>query len=184
MTEEYFQPNSQSNTDTNYNTNTKDSFVSLGTDEEQNQIAKTIAINCKEWKTNKNKIMANKPPDAETLDTPYYARYKPLEQHIDRKYYWNPHKLVEEGIRRIKDDEKVIANIQAAFDKETDPDLKQYLQDELNLYKWRKNILQLKDKDTGLDRDMRDITSDYYPAEIGLVRPWMEIHSHIPDYSY
>ena len=54
----------------------------------------------------------------------------------------------------------------------------------MNLFKWRNNILASKELDTGLDRTMRDITSDYFPEEIGMNRPWIERHSHIPDYSY
>ena len=30
---------------------------------------------------------------------------------------------------------------------------------------------------------MRDIMTKYIPNEFGLVRPWIEVHSHIPDYS-
>jgi hypothetical protein len=174
MTEEYF---------INLNPN-NEKFVSLGEDLEKNDIAKTIAINCKEWPSKVSRIMTNKEPNVETLDTPYYARFKPLAFNPNRKYYWNPHKLVNEGKRRSKDDENEIEAIKVKFDNENDPDKKQILQDELNLYKWRENILALKDKETNLDRDMRDITTDYYPDEIGLVRPWIEIHSHIPDYSY
>jgi hypothetical protein len=57
-------------------------------------------------------------------------------------------------------------------------------QEELNLFNWRNNILSLTDEKTGLDRDMRDITTDYFPDEIGMSRAWIERHSHIPDYSY
>ena len=42
----------------------------------------------------------------------------------------------------------------------------------------------MNDKVTGISRSKRDIISDYYPEEIGLQRPWIERHSHIPDYSY
>ena len=71
-----------------------------------------------------------------------------------------------------------------SFENETDEKKKKELQDELDLYKWRDNILETKDKNTGLSRDKRDIITDYEPEEIGLPRVWMERHSHIPDYSY
>ena len=121
---------------------------------------------------------------ANTLDTPYYKRFKPLEYNKDRSYYWRSDKLVEEGIRRNQDDLKQIQNLQTSFESETDEKKKKELQDELDLYKWRDNILETKDNNTGLSRDKRDIITDYYPEEIGQPRVWMERHSHIPDYSY
>jgi hypothetical protein len=157
-------------------------FVSLGNDPEKNDIAKTIAINCKNYKT--DKIMKYKPEPNDTLDTPYYAQFKPLEYTPDRKYYWRADVLIPEGKRRSKDDEVEIAKVQSLLDKETDPDKKKILEEEMSLFKWRKNILALKDKDTDIDRDMRDITTDYFPEEIGMSRPWIERHSHIPNYSY
>jgi len=119
-----------------------------------------------------------------TLDTPYYKRFKPLEYNNDRSYYWRSDKLVEEGIRRNQDDLQQIQNLQTSFESETDEKKKKELQDELDLYKWRDNILETKDNNTGLSRDKRDIITDYYPEEIGQPRVWMERHSHIPDYSY
>ena len=119
-----------------------------------------------------------------TLDTPYYKRFKPLEYNKDRSYYWRRDKLVEEGIRRNQYDLQKIHNLQTSFENETDEKKKKELQDELDLYKWRDNILETKDKNTGLSRDKRDIITDYYPKEIGQPRVWMERHSHIPDYSY
>lgn len=157
-------------------------FVSLGNDPEKNDIAKTIAINCKNYKT--DKIMKYKPEPNDTLDTPYYAQFKPLEYTPDRKYYWRADVLIPEGKRRSKDDEVEIAKVQSLLDKETDPDKKKILEEEMSLFKWRKNVLALKDKDTDIDRDMRDITTDYFPEEIGMSRPWIERHSHIPNYSY
>ena len=121
---------------------------------------------------------------ANTLDTPYYKRFKPLEYNKDRSYYWRRDKLVEEGIRRNQDDLQQIQNLQTSFESETDEKKKKELQDELDLYKWRDNILETKDNNTGLSRDKRDIITDYYPEEIGQPRVWMERHSHIPDYSY
>ena len=73
---------------------------------------------------------------------------------------------------------------QYLFDKETNEDKKKILQDELDLFKWRNNIFKLKDEKTGISREKRDIMSDYYPNEIGLQRPWIERHSHLPNYSY
>ena len=119
-----------------------------------------------------------------TLDTPYYKRFKPLEYNKDRAYYWRSDKLVEEGIRRNQDDLQQIQNLQTSFESETDEKKKKELQDELDLYKWRDNILETKDNNTGLSRDKRDIITDYYPEEIGQPRVWMERHSHLPDYSY
>lgn len=119
-----------------------------------------------------------------TLDTPYYKRFKPLEYNKDRSYYWRRDKLVEEGIRRNQYDLQKIYNLQTSFENETDEKKKKELQDELDLYKWRDSILETKDNNTGLSRDKRDIITDYYPEEIGQPRVWMERHSHIPDYSY
>jgi hypothetical protein len=119
-----------------------------------------------------------------TLDTPYYKRFKPLEYNENRAYYWRRDKLVEEGIRRNQYDLQKIHNLQTSFENETDEKKKKELQDELDLYKWRDNILETKDKNTGLSRDKRDIITDYEPEEIGQPRVWMERHSHIPDYSY
>lgn len=178
MNEEYF---------TNLETNRQEKFVNLSDDPDKNDISKTIAINCKNWTSNVNVIMAYKAASNESLDTPYYSQFKPIEYDETRKYYWRANKLVQEGIRRSNDDEIEIAKVQTLFDNETDPDKKQILQDELDLFKWRKNninILSLKNPDTGLDRDMRDIITDYFPAEIGMNRPWIERHSHLPDYSY
>lgn len=175
MNEEYF---------TSLEQNKQDRFVNLSNDPNKNDISKTIAINCKNWISNTNVIMSYKPEANESLDTPYYAQFKPIEYDNTRKYYWKANKLVPEGIRRSNDDQIEIARVQSLFDNETDPDKKQILQDELNLFNWRKNILSLRDCKTGLDRDMRDITTDYFPSEIGMNRPWIERHSHIPDYSY
>ncbi len=175
MNEEYF---------TSLDTNKQEKFINLSDDPEKNDISKTIAINCKNWSSNVNVIMAYLPDSNESLDTPYYSRFKPIEYDDTRKYYWRANKLVEEGIRRNNDDEIEIAKVQSLFDNETDPDKKQILQDNLDLFNWRKNILSLTDSTTKLDRDMRDITTDYFPAEIGMNRPWIERHSHIPDYSY
>ena len=178
MSEEYF---------TSLEINKQERFVNLSDDPNKNDISKTIAINCKNWASNVDVIMTYKPDSNESLDTPYYARFKPIEYDDTRKYYWRANKLVEEGIRRSNDDEIEIAKVQSLFDNETDPDKKQILQDNLDLFNWRKNninILSLKDPTTKLNRDMRDITTDYFPAEIGMNRPWIERHSHIPDYSY
>lgn len=195
LQEEYFTTtpnnihNNIRNNINNKNINDNDTFVSLSTDpldkdkNEKNDIAKTIAINCKAYPAQKNSIMMAKPILAEELDTPEYARFKPLEYDPTRLYYWRRDILIPEGIRRLKDDEKEIAKVQALYDKETNPQKKEILQDELDLFTWRNNILALQDSKTGLDRTMRDITTDYFPAEIGMSRPWREVHSHIPDYS-
>lgn len=172
MSEEYF------------TTLENESFVSLSNDPEKNDISKTIAINCKSYLKKANSLMSYKPDSDESLDTTMYSRFNPLEYNPKRQYYWKAQKLVEEGIRRSKDDEAEIAKVQKLFDNETDPDKKQILQDELNLFKWRKNILSNTYKDSGLERKMNDIETDYFPEEIGMNRPWIEIHSHIPDYSY
>jgi hypothetical protein len=73
--------------------------------------------------------------------------------------------------------------VQALYNQETDPAKKEILQDELDLFNWRSTILAEKDK-KGISRSMRDITTDYYPAEIGMQRIWREPHSHIRDYSH
>jgi hypothetical protein len=118
------------------------------------------------------------------LDTLYYKSFNPLEYDKNRDYYWSRDKLVEEGIRRNQDDLKELAKVQTLLDNETDEENKKNLQDELDLFKWRDSIFKQTDTNTGLSRDKRDIITDYYPDEIGLQRPWIERHSHIPDYSY
>ena len=178
MTEEYF------------TTIQTEKFIELSDDPELNDISKTIAINCRDYPDTINKIMVYKPSSNESLDTPYYSSFKPIEYKNDprtstyRKYYWRRDKLVEEGIRRSQDDDIEIAEVQSQFDNETDNKKKNVLQDELKLFRWRSNILALKDKTTGISREKRDIITDYYPTEIGLQRPWIERHSHLPDYSY
>lgn len=157
-------------------------FVALSGDPLKDDISKTIAINCKAYPAYKNSIMTNKPIPQGELDTPYYALFKPLEYDPTRVYYYRSDILVPEGIRRSQDDDKEIARVQKMFDEETNPDKKQILQDELDLFKWRNYITQIKDN-TGTERSMRDITTDYYPSEIGLNRIWREPHSHIPDYT-
>jgi hypothetical protein len=161
----------------------REKFVSLSGDAEKDDIAKTIAINCKEFTKKQNRIMPVKPILADELDTPEYASFKPLEYNPNRLYYWRRDILIPEGYRRSQDDDKEIAKVQALFDAETDQDKKQILQDELDLFKWKNNVLELKDKKTGEDRSMRDITTDYFPNELGMTRTWLEPHSHIPDYS-
>jgi hypothetical protein len=198
MTEEYFTNtinNKQSNyiynknteNKTNTNTNTKNNterFVSLSDDPDKNDISKTIAINCNDYPSNLKKVMVYEPEDDESLDTTLFARFKPLEYNSKRRYFWSNDKLIEEGMRRSIDDKTEIAKVQNLLDNETDPDKQQMYQEELNLFNWRNNILSLTDEKTGLDRDMRDITTDYFPDEIGMSRAWIERHSHIPDYSY
>ena len=187
ITEEYFTSLDNSNSNSNSKSksnNSKEIFVNLTGNPELDDISKTIAINCKSYPKEVNKIMVYKPELNTVLDTPYYAQYKPLEFNKDRKYYWRRDKLVEEGIRRSRDDDDEIAKVQALFDNETDNDKKKILQDELDLFKWRKNIFEMKDVKTGISRDKIDIMSDYYPDEIGLQRPWIERHSHLPNYSY
>lgn len=178
MTEEYF---------TTLNKNVE-KFIELSDNPDYNDISKTIARNCKNYPAEVNKIMRYKDSSSENsnniLDTPYYAHYKPIEYDKNRQYYWKRNKLVEEGIRRSKDDDIEIAKVQKLFNNESDDNKKKILQDELNLFNWRSNILKKKDKLTGISREKRDIISDYYPEEIGLQRPWIERHSHIPDYSY
>jgi len=183
MREEYFST-IQSNSNSR-----EEKFISLSKDpndkdkDAKNDIAKTIAINCKAYPTKKNLLMVAKPKPADELDTPEYARFKPLEYDPSRLYYWRRDILIPEGIRRSLDDDKEIARVQKLYDAETNLDKKEILQDELDLFKWRKQILKLKDAKTGEKRSMRDITTDYFPMEIGMSRPWREIHSHIPDYS-
>ena len=173
MTEEYFITHVQN-----------EKFINLSSDPNKNDISKTIAINCKAFPDSLTKKMVNKPVSNESLDTPYYSQYKPLEYDKKREYYWRVDKLVEEGIRRSKDDEIEIEKVQNLLDNETDPDKQEIYEEELKLFNWRKNILSLQDTDTGLDRIQEDIISDYYPSEIGMSRPWIERHSHIPNYSY
>ena len=165
-----------------------DSFISLSNPSNSNpeldDIAKTIAINCKSYSKNRqaNKIMAYKPPMPEELDTPYYAQYKPLEYNPKRLYFYRRDILIPEGKRRNRDDETEIQAVQSKYDKETDIAKKEILQDELDLFKWRDSIAKLNDTQDE-PRNMRDITTDYFPEEIGQSRIWREPHSHIPNYS-
>lgn len=181
MREEYF---STTRNNQQHQNNPVEKFVSLSGIPEQDDIAKTIAINCKAYPGYHNGIMETKPIPEDELDTPEYARFKPLEYNPKRLYYWRRDILIPEGIRRLQDDDIEIASIQSLFDTETDPEKKQILQDELNLFKWRSNIIALKNYETNEDRSMRDIITDYYPSEIGLSRIWREPHSHIKDYSH
>ena len=195
MTEEYFitlndyNINNNLNHTTNKTTNITEKFIELSNNPKLADISKTIAINCNDYYNTINKIMINKPDNSEVLDTPYYARYKPLEYDKNRKYYWKRNKLIEEGIRRSQDDDKDIANIESLLNNEINTNNNSYkkkiLQDELNLFGWRSSnpFIIVEDK-TGIPREKQDIISDYYPEEIGLQRPWIERHSHIPDYSY
>jgi len=162
----------------------QEKFISLGTDPIQNDIAKTIAINCKNYPSKENAIMLFKPETDDSLDTPFYAQLKPLQYNPKRKYYWKNNELITEGKRRSIDDKDEISKVQSLLDNETDPDKQKIYQEELSLFNWRQNILSNTDSVTGLDRSMRDITTDYFLEEIGMSRPWIERHSHIPDYSY
>ncbi len=175
MTEEYF---------TELNTNTKENFIKLTGNPDYDSIASTIAINCNAYPRESRQIMVYKPEDNSVLDTPYYAQFKPMKYNAKRNYYWRRDKLIEEGTRRSKDDDIENAKVQKLFDDEKDDNKKKKYQDELDLFTWRKNIFKLTDNLTGISREKRDIISDYYPDEIGLQRPWIERHSHIPDYSY
>jgi len=182
MTEEYF---ITINNNTSTKINTIEHFIKLSSNPELADISKTIALNCNDYNNTINKIMSHKPDNNDILDTPYYAQYKPLEYDKNRKYYWKRNKLIEEGIRRSQDDDIEIANLESLFNNETDEDKKKILQDELNLFKWRKSTpFELVDTKTDISREKQDIITDYYPEEIGLQRPWIERHSHIQDYSY
>ena len=169
-----------------YFSNARDHFITspLSSDPALADISKTIAINCKSFESSANSIQAaDIQPNSGELDTPYYARFKPLEYNPRRVYYYRRDILVPEGWRRSADDDSEIARVQALYDKETDPARKQILQDELDLFNWRAGILAEKDEKVGTPRSIRDITTDYYPAEIGMQRIWREPHSHIRDYS-
>jgi hypothetical protein len=163
----------------------RDQFISspLPSDGNLADISKTIAINCKSFKSNINKIQGYQPPELEDLDTTSYTQFKPLAYNPNKKYYYRGDILIAEGRRRAEDDNKDIAKVQSQFDKETNPDKKQILQNELDLYQWRNNILSPINTKTKLERTMRDITTDYWPTEFGQPRVWMEPHTHIPDYS-
>ena len=165
-----------------------DSFISgnpgqqTELDPELKDITKTIAINCKAYPATVNRIMAYKAPLPEELDTTEYARFKPLEYNANRLYFYRRDILIPEGKRRNKDDENEIQAVKNKYALETDITKKEILQDELDLFKWRDSIGKLKDN-KGEPRNMRDITTDYFPEEIGQSRIWREPHSHIPDYS-
>ena len=173
-----------------YFSNARDHFITnpLPSDPDLADISKTIAINCKEFPALSNAIQSSTADISPNygilgeLDTPYYAQFKPLEYNPKRLYYYRRDILVPEGWRRSADDDKEISHVQTLYDKETDPAKKEILQDELDVFTWRKDILAEKDT-KNIPRSMRDITTDYYPAEIGMQRIWREPHSHIRDYS-
>jgi len=168
-----------------YFSNARDHFIAnpLPTNPSLADISKTIAINCKAYPARANSIQSvDMSPNSAELDTPYYARFKPLEYDPKRLYYFRRDILVPEGWRRSADDDAEIARVQSLYDKETDPAKKQILQDELDLFNWRGGILKEEDGNCN-PRSMRDLTTDYYPAEIGMQRIWREPHSHIRDYS-
>ena len=161
-----------------------ENFIQITGNPDYDDITTTIAINCNAYPSMSSNIMVYKPEPNDILDTPYYAQFKPIEYNANRQYYWKRNKLIEEGIRRSKDDDIEIAKVQNLFDNEKDDDKKKKYQDELDLFTWRKNIFGLTDTETGISRSKRDIITDYYPEEIGLHRPWIERHSHLPNYSY
>lgn len=166
-----------------YFTNKDDKEIFEDIPPEYLDIDHSIKENCKKWSENYNKIILQsyKPESNESLDTPYYSRFKPLLYNKDRKYYWNPHYLIEEGQRRFTDDKKDLDQLKLKYDTETDPNNKKILEDELALYDWQNYIYKPKNlKDE--KRNMPDIITDYDPNEIGQVRSWLERHSHIPDY--
>jgi len=122
---------------------------------------------------------------SDNLDTPNYAMYKPLLYNPKSVYFWRRDILIPEGIRRAHDNNDKINKIKTLLQTTFDEKQKQILQDELDLHTWQSRILSLKkfensNEDDDRDmRDMRDIITDYFPNELGMVRPWMEIHSHI-----
>ena len=125
---------------------------------------------------------------SDNLDTPNYAMYKPLLYNPKSMYFWRRDILIPEGIRRAHDNNDKINKIKTLLKTTFDEKQKQILQDEIDLHKWQSNILSLKniknienssETDTRDTRDMRDIVTDYFPNELGMLRPWMEIHSHI-----
>jgi len=171
-----------------YFSNARDHFIAnpLPSNPALADISKTIAINCKAFPKRDNSILSSTAdilPDSGELDTPYYAQFKPLEYNPKRIYYYRRDILVPEGRRRLADDDTEIARVQSLYNQETDLIKKEILQDELDLFKWRNRILNEKDENNTL-RSMRDITTDYYPAEIGMQRIWREPHSHIRDYTH
>ena len=94
----------------------RDNFVNLSGNPEQDDIAKIIAINCKNphyltYPYSKGLIMGYQPPDDEELDKPEYSRFKPLEYDSNRKYYYRRDILIPEGYRRSSDDDKEIAKV-------------------------------------------------------------------------
>ena len=42
---------------------------------------------------------------------------------------------------------------------------------------------QIQNDENTNEISMRKVISEYIPNERGLVRPWLEVHSHIPNYS-
>jgi hypothetical protein len=148
-------------------------------------INNTINANCTRYKLNKNniRIMEYSPhEEANSLDTPYHAAFAPLIYNKARKYYGNPHFLIEEGKRRYMDDKMEIAKLKDKYDAELNPEKKIILGNELALFDWQNYILS-QTNSNGEKRNIPDITTDYFPEVIGMNRPWIERHSHLPDYS-
>lgn len=171
FTQEHIHSN---NTYTNTNTNTN-----------------TIRNKCKSlnninsYLNSYNKVENANVMSLDNLDIPNNAPYKPMEYNPNRMFYWRRDILIPEGIRRVQDDNKELDNIKSVFKTSTNEKHNEILQDEIDLFKGRThdNILSPTNTETGEDRSMREIISDYFPNELGLVRPWIEIHSHIPNNS-
>jgi len=147
-------------------------------------IDNTINANCTLKRINANNIrlMTYMDDPSDDLDTPYSASFASIEYSKERKHYANPHYLIEEGKRRYNDEKVIIANIKSQYDTETDKKKKEQLANELSIYNWQNYIFKSIDLKNN-QRGMQDITTDYYPDEIGMSRPWRERHSHLPDYT-
>ena len=164
---------------------TENSYI-IQKDTENNKVyeeyANTETINNNNNNSNTNLITENGYTVLPlSVDNTNSSQYKPMVYDPKRLFFWRRDILIPEGQRRAQDDNKELVKLKTILKSTTDESQKQLLQDEIDLYKWRTKTLSLTD--TVDDRSMREIISDYFPTEIGLVRPWLEIHSHIPTYT-
>ena len=137
-------------TKTNTNTNTIENFVSVPRD-------------CEVYKD----------------DTTKYAAFAPLIYDPKSEYYGGREYMVKEGIRRYNDKKERIGILQSQYDDEENPRKRDLAKEELQIHKWEDYILS-PTLPNGEKRAPNDITTDYYPDEIGCIRPWLECHSHFP----
>lgn len=113
----------------------------------------------------------------EDINNVNYSRYKPLQEYDkDRKYFWNRELLIPEGYRRFNDVKQDILKLKQKYAMECDQEKKEIIKNEIYTIE--------NGDDNNINNDIQYNTTKYLPMEIGQLRPWMEIHSHIPTHIY